>query len=130
MDLNETRDLSPLDRDPRALVGAVQTETGPNGEAKPGNGHLNEHAFGMHQLLHALQAMRIGDFSVRLPSDQTGLEGKIADTFNEIAAANERMASELEHVGQVVGREGKTRTRVKFGLQSGAWAAMETSVNA
>ena len=73
--------------------------------------------------------MRIGDFSVRLPSDQTGLEGKIADTFNEIVAANERMASELAHVGQVVGREGKTRTRVKFGLQTGAWAAMEVSVN-
>ena len=46
----------------------------------------------MHELLHALQAMRIGDFSVRLPSDRTGLEGKIADTFNEIVAANERMA--------------------------------------
>ena len=90
---------------------------------------MNGHAFGMHELLHALQAMRIGDFSVRLPSDRTGLEGKIADTFNEIVAANERMASELEHVGQVVGREGKTRTRVRFGLQSGAWAAMETSVN-
>ena len=83
----------------------------------------------MHELLHALQAMRIGDFSVRLPSDRTGLEGKIADTFNEIVAANERMAAELEHVGQVVGREGKTRTRVKFGLQSGAWGEMETSVN-
>ena len=52
------------------------------------NGHLNGHGFGMHELLHALQAMRIGDFSVRLPSDQTGLEGKIADTFNEIVAAN------------------------------------------
>ena len=94
-----------------------------------GNGQLNGHSFGMHELLHALQAMRIGDFSVRLPSDRTGLEGKIADTFNEIVAANERMASELAHVGQVVGREGKTRTRVKFGLQGGAWAAMETSVN-
>ncbi len=83
----------------------------------------------MHELLHALQAMRTGDFSVRLPSDCTGLEGKIADTFNEIVAANQRMASELAHVGQVVGREGKTRTRVRFGLQSGAWAAMEVSVN-
>ena len=94
-----------------------------------GNGHLNGHSFRMHELLHALQAMRIGDFSVRLPSDRTGLEGKIADTFNEIVAANERMASELEHVGEVVGREGKTRMRVKFGLQTGAWAEMEASVN-
>ena len=64
--------------------------------------------------------MRTGDFSVRLPTDRTGLEGKIADTFNEIVAANERMASELEHVGQVVGREGKTRTRVHFGLSKAA----------
>ena len=49
-----------------------------------------------------------GDFSVRLPGDQTGLSGKIADTFNEIVAANERMANQLARVGQVVGREGKT----------------------
>ena len=73
--------------------------------------------------------MRTGNFSVRLPTDRTGLEGKIADTFNEIVAANERMAQELEHVGQVVGREGKTRTRVRFGLSGGAWGGMETSVN-
>src|SRR5262249_35825356 len=32
-------------------------------------------------------------------------------------------------VGQVVGREGKTRQRVKFGLSNGAWGEMETSVN-
>src|SRR5689334_2964957 len=94
-----------------------------------GDGRSNGHADGMHELLHALQAMRIGDFSVRLPSDRTGLEGKIADTFNEIISANQRMASELAHVGQVVGREGKTRTRVRLGVQSGAWAAMEASVN-
>jgi ribosomal protein S28E/S33 len=36
------------------------------------------------------------------------LSGKIADTFNEIVAANERMANQLARVGQVVGREGKT----------------------
>ncbi len=94
-----------------------------------GDGRSNGLADGMHELLHALQAMRIGDFSVRLPSDRTGLEGKIADTFNEIIAANQRMASELAHVGQVVGREGKTRSRVKFGVQSGAWAGMESSIN-
>jgi HAMP domain-containing protein/CheY-like chemotaxis protein/signal transduction histidine kinase len=83
----------------------------------------------LHDLLHALQAMRVGDFSVRMAGNQVGLLGKIADTFNEIVAANERMAGELERVGQVVGREGKTRQRVKFGLAHGAWGEMETSVN-
>jgi HAMP domain-containing protein/CheY-like chemotaxis protein/signal transduction histidine kinase len=81
------------------------------------------------ELLHALQAMRAGDFSVRMTGDHLGIEGKIADTFNEIVAANQRMAQQLERVGQVVGREGKTRQRVKFGLASGSWADMEGSVN-
>ena len=47
-------------------------------------------------LLAALQAVRDGDFSVRLPGDGVGLAGKVADTFNQIVAANDRMASELE----------------------------------
>jgi HAMP domain-containing protein/CheY-like chemotaxis protein/signal transduction histidine kinase len=81
------------------------------------------------ELLHALQAVRSGDFSVRMTGDHLGVEGKIADTFNEIVAANQRMAQQLERVGQAVGREGKTRQRVKFGLASGSWADMEDSVN-
>jgi HAMP domain-containing protein/signal transduction histidine kinase/DNA-binding response OmpR family regulator len=81
------------------------------------------------QLLRALQAVRDGDFSVRLAGSMVGLDGKIADTFNEIVAANARMAGELKRVGQTVGREGKTRQRVKFGRPSGAWGEMESSVN-
>jgi HAMP domain-containing protein/CheY-like chemotaxis protein/signal transduction histidine kinase len=83
----------------------------------------------MYDLLRALQAMRVGDFSVRMAGDQVGLGGKIADAFNEIVAANQRMAQQLERVGHVVGKEGKTRQRVKFGPPSGAWGEMEASVN-
>ncbi len=83
----------------------------------------------LYDLLNALQSMRVGDFSVRMAGGQIGLLGKIADTFNEIVAANQRMAQQLERVGQVVGREGKTRQRVKFGLSHGAWGEMESSVN-
>jgi HAMP domain-containing protein/CheY-like chemotaxis protein/signal transduction histidine kinase len=83
----------------------------------------------LSELLRVLQAVRDGDFSVRLPGDWTGLEGKIADTINEIVSSNARMASELERVGKVVGKQGKTRQRVKFGRASGAWGEMETSVN-
>ncbi|HEV2100122.1 MAG TPA: methyl-accepting chemotaxis protein, partial [Stellaceae bacterium] len=93
-----------------------------------GNAHL-DNALDEHGLLHALQAMRLGDFSVRLSGDGTGVAGKIADTFNEIVAANERMAHQLEDLGLVIGREGKTRQRVRFGFSEGAWGAMETSVN-
>src|SRR6201999_3642732 len=83
----------------------------------------------LHEFLYALQAMRAGDFSVRMSGDHEGIAGKIADTFNEIVAANQRMAQELERAGEVVGREGKTRHRVKLGLSSGSWSDMETSVN-
>ena len=86
-------------------------------------------AAGSSELLQALIAMRDGDFTVRLPSDWTGLNGKIADTFNEIVAANARMASELERVGTVVGKQGKTKQRVRFGRPHGAWGQMESSVN-
>ena len=102
-------------------------------DATPSNGHSNgddsESSTDLRNLLNALQAVRVGDFSVRLPVDQTGLIGKISDVFNDIVSANERMAKQLEYVGEVVGREGKTRHRVKFGLSDGSWGDMETSVN-
>src|SRR5580704_4535149 len=63
-------------------------------------------------ILASLQTMRDGDFSVRLPGNWTGLQGKIADTFNEIVTANQQMAKELKRVGQVVGKEGRTRERM------------------
>src|SRR4051794_33592916 len=97
------------------------------GFGRQGNGA--EMADASQDLLRALQAMRSGDFSVRMSGDYLGIDGKIADTFNEIIAANERMAQQLERVGQVVGREGKTRQRVRFGIASGSWADMESSIN-
>ena len=83
----------------------------------------------LQSMLKALRAMRAGDFSVRMEIEQEGILGKIADTFNDIVASNERMAQQLERAGQVVGREGKTRHRVKFGVSNGAWGEMESSVN-
>jgi HAMP domain-containing protein/signal transduction histidine kinase/DNA-binding response OmpR family regulator len=81
------------------------------------------------ELLAALQAVRDGDFSVRLPGSWRGMAGKIADTFNEIAAANERLSGELRRVGDVVGRQGKTGQRVRLGQSRGAWDGMEQSIN-
>ncbi|MGA3003265.1 MAG: HAMP domain-containing protein [Acetobacteraceae bacterium] len=81
------------------------------------------------RFLEALQLVRAGDFSVRLPSTEGGMAGRMAETFNDIVAANQRMAQQLEHVGEVVGRGGMTRTRVRFSLSNGAWGDMEQSVN-
>ncbi len=83
----------------------------------------------LRELLRVFLAMREGDFSVRLPGHWTGLMGKISDAVNDVLSANQKMADQLERVGQVVGKEGKTRQRVRLPRQIGAWAGMESSVN-
>ncbi len=95
-----------------------------------GNSHTNQSgAADLSVILASLQSMREGDFSVRLPGSWTGLEGKIADTFNAIVAANQQMSQELKRVGQVVGKEGRTRERTRFHESRGAWGEMEVSIN-
>jgi HAMP domain-containing protein/CheY-like chemotaxis protein/signal transduction histidine kinase len=113
-----TEVLNPAATNGSSTPQAIPAENGPNGDAH-----------GLTELLHALQAMRVGDFSVRMAGDRVGIMGKIADTFNDIVATNQRMAKQVERVGQVVGREGKTRQRVRLGLSDGAWGEMEASVN-
>src|SRR5262249_36806432 len=98
---------------------------------RPTNGRdLGSRSAPLNVLVGKLQLMREGDFSVRLPGDWTGLEGKIADTFNDIVAANQKMADELRRVGQAVGKEGRTRERTRFNQSTGEWGTIESSVNA
>src|ERR1700679_3271423 len=75
-------------------------------------------------ILQSLQTMKDGDFSTRLPGTWIGFAGKIADIFNEIVTANEEMARELKRVGQAVGKEGKTRERIRVERHRGAWDDM------
>jgi len=95
-----------------------------NGKAKAADESLD-----LAVILASLQSMRDGDFTVRLPGTWVGLAGKVADTFNEIVAANQHMSEELKRVGQAVGKQGKTRQRVRFHESRGAWGEMEVSVN-
>ena len=94
-----------------------------------GNGGAAVASLPSQRLLNALQKVRDGDFSVRLPGDLTGIEGKIADTFNDIVMANERMAAELKRVGLAVGKKGQTSQRVRFQPLGGEWGDMEGSIN-
>src|SRR6476661_963524 len=54
-------------------------------------------------LLNALVAFRKGDFSVRMPVDLEGVDGKIADAFNEAIEQNQRLSHELERLSRAVG---------------------------
>ena len=90
---------------------------------------LNDNQVDNKQLLAALTAFKRGDFSARLPDDWTGLAGKIADTFNDVIATNERMTRELERIGRVVGKEGRITQRASLGDVSDSWADAIGSVN-
>ena len=83
----------------------------------------------LFELLHAMEAMRAGDFSVRLGREKQGPLGRISVLFNEIVAANQNMAQQLERIGKSVGEQGRTRQRVKFGVSTAAWGEMEGSIN-
>ncbi|SNS69129.1 Signal transduction histidine kinase [Noviherbaspirillum humi] len=80
-------------------------------------------------LLTALTALKKGDFSTRMPSDWTGLAGKVADTLNDILEANQEMAKEITDVSRLVGREGRLGHRASVGNISGGWANIVKSVN-
>ena len=81
------------------------------------------------QLLSTLLAFRKGDWSVRLPSDLTGISGKIADVLNDIIDGNERVAKEFDQVSRVVGREGKLSQRAAPVGVAGGWGTMVQSIN-
>ncbi len=54
-------------------------------------------------LLNALNALKCGDFNVRLPLDWTGMAGQVADALNEIIASNERTAKEVVQLRHSMG---------------------------
>ena len=80
-------------------------------------------------LLKTLTALKKGDFSVRLPSDWAGVNGKIADTLNDVIEINDRLAKEMERVSRVVGREGKITQRAAPPVAHGSWVSLVESVN-
>jgi signal transduction histidine kinase/HAMP domain-containing protein/CheY-like chemotaxis protein len=79
--------------------------------------------------LTALNALKRGDASARLPLEWTGLAGKVAETFNDVVDLNARMAEELERLSRVVGKEGKLKQRATLGDVKGFWHDAMESIN-
>jgi HAMP domain-containing protein/CheY-like chemotaxis protein/signal transduction histidine kinase len=84
----------------------------------------------LKQLLRTLTEVKKGNFSARMPVDQTGLAGKIADILNDIIERNEQMTTELERISTVVGKEGKINERASLGTGvKGCWKSGIDSIN-
>src|SRR5215813_694571 len=80
-------------------------------------------------LLMAMLSFRDGDFSVRMPANLIGLDGKIADAFNDIVTFSDRRAKETVRVSKLVGKEGKLKQRMNVLEGLGGWADEVSAIN-
>ncbi|WP_390888656.1 HAMP domain-containing protein [Frigoriglobus tundricola] len=74
-------------------------------------------------------AFRDGDFSVRLPADWSGTDGRIAEAFNQAIAHEDRIAQEVTRVSVTVGKEGRLKQRMSVPGVIGGWASKIDSLN-
>src|SRR5262245_36396723 len=81
------------------------------------------------ELLQALRAFKRGDFSVRMPLNLSGIDGEIAQTFNDVLELEEAKATEIARVADVVGKEGLVGQRMSVSGASGSWAEVVDSMN-
>ncbi len=96
----------------------------PNGPA-PANGARDATK---RQLLSALRAVARGDFTVKLPTTWDGIDGDIAEAYNEVVSMDARMLREFERISSVVGHEGRLGQRAEV-QAPGSWGDKLLAVN-
>ncbi|MGE5181518.1 MAG: HAMP domain-containing protein [Acidobacteriota bacterium] len=82
------------------------------------------------ELLAALRAFKRGDFNAKLREDMTGVDGQIAETFNELVEMVRTIKDESADVSLAVGKYGQAQRRVRRFSATGGWSQYITSVNA
>src|SRR4051812_23542003 len=78
--------------EPAAPAG-VRHKNGGAADGRKAAGKTSSDSFA-RDLLTALVRFRDGDFSSRMPADLVGVEGKIADVFNDISSTSSRRTQE------------------------------------
>ncbi len=68
-------------------------------------------------LLEVLTEVKNGNFAVRMPINQVGIDGKICDTLNDIISLNEKMMQEFTRAGNTIGKQGKLTQRIEVPMQ-------------
>ncbi len=139
--LNENAFMKKMPADPAAILeptpeapkngGATRKEKNRISEMsrfrrEEGNGTSEGH---LNEILRSLTALKKGHFADRLPLHWAGVEGKIADVFNQLAELMEHSTQDLSRISRVVGREGKLTERLPRAESVGDWARRIESVN-
>src|SRR4051794_40653172 len=96
---------------------STKQTNGARHQVEDGNGAVDS---GM--ILSGLVALKKGDFSIRLPVGWTGIAGKVADTFNDLAELMAHSTEELSRISRVVGKDGRIQERLPLGHVTGAWS--------
>src|SRR5947207_5130192 len=81
------------------------------------------------ELLKCLRQFRRGDFSVRMPLNMTGIDGEIAQAFNDVVELEEAKAAEISRIAELVGKEGQFNQRMSVPSATGGWADVVESIN-
>ncbi|HVH62330.1 MAG TPA: HAMP domain-containing protein, partial [Candidatus Dormibacteraeota bacterium] len=77
--------------------------------------------------LRVLNAVKRGDFSVRMPTNWTGSAAKVAAALNDVIEANHRLERQIRNVSIQVGKEGRHEHAVVTGR--GAWTSTIDGLN-
>ena len=124
--MNDTTTLPSRKKSPSAAISG----NGKPARRKARHIHAKDPAESHSRLILAtVVAFRDGDFSARLPTDWEGVEGQIAEAFNQTIARKERILKEVTRLSATVGKEGRLRQRMSLPGAVGAWAAETDSIN-
>ncbi len=106
---------------------AAKSGATPNGETG-GNGSSASADNVKRQLLGALRAVARGDFTVKLPRNWDGIDGDIAEAFNEVVSMDARTLTEIDRISTVVGHDGRLGQRADLQVP-GSWGAKLVAIN-
>ena len=122
--------LSTIPNAPKKAAAAATRSNGPGtGVKRRRVADVDSAAARSREVLAAVVAFRDGNFSLRLPTDWTEIDGQIAAAFNQTIAQEERIASEVARLSATVGKEGRLKQRMSLPGAIGDWATKVDSIN-
>src|ERR1700722_7432445 len=112
--------------------GTAVASNGRSAKHTASNGRSAKHTGGdfMMELVTALDRVREGDFSTRVPSGYVGIEGRGAEGVNLVVSRLQRFNHNLARLRRQVGDEGRISERLAIGDAVGSWAERIEAINA
>ena len=81
------------------------------------------------ELFRVLTEVKNGNFSVRMPTNHSGMNEKICNTLNEIIGLNENLNLEFTKASKIIGEQGKLTERIILPKAKGSWYKGVDSLN-